>query len=270
MEWSDRGQDNLTQAKRLHTAAIDFYRRQDILKATQNITEALRLRRAVLPESHPQIVATEEFLINLFHQQGLFDQELAHLRRLYHLKKLRFGRLHVETEQTMLQLADLLAQLGDKAESDDLFSEVWRMRAMPSTQRQSRDFDDVLNNLSSTNVRRVDHKKLVDHYFGAGAEPKFRQSPFADDENWLKHLTERLTVQKQTEAMFLAKQRDEEDMKKMKNESAALDQPDQQGPQELTTGGPTANAGSSDASEAHAADSHTPASSPAEEQQQRI
>ncbi len=209
MEWSDRGQDNLTHAKRLHSTAIDNYRRNDLLKATHNLTEALRLRRAALPQSHPQIIATEEFLINLYHQQGLHMLELQHLRQLLTLKKARFGRFHVETEQTTTALSDLLASLGEKAESDDLAGEVWRMRAMPSTQRQALDFEEVLTNLASSNVRRADSKKLVDHFFGAGAEPKMRSSPFADDENWLKNLTERLQVQKQTELMFKQTELDE-------------------------------------------------------------
>ena len=208
MEWSDRGQDNLTHAKRLHTTAIDFYRRNDLQKATLNLTEALRLRVVALPQSHPQIVATEEFLINLYHQQGLHILELQHLRHLLQLKKLRFGHFHVETELTTTQLSDLLASMGEKVESDELAGEVWRMRAMPTAQRQALDFEEVLTNLATTNVRRADSKKLIDHFFGAAAEPKMRASPFADDATWFKNLTERLQMQKENEAMFKQNERD--------------------------------------------------------------
>jgi hypothetical protein len=206
MEWSDKGQDNLLQAKRLHTTAIDHYRHHDLPRATHNMTEALRLRRAVLPESHPQVVASEEFLINLYHQQGLHAPQATHLRRLLAMKKKRFGRFHVETEQTMTQLADLLQTLGEKEEAEQLAAEVWRMRAMPSTQRQASDFDDALGNLGNTNVRRTDPKRLIDHFFGGGGEPKIRSSPFADDATWFKNLKERLALQKQTEQMFHSSQ----------------------------------------------------------------
>ena len=202
MEWSDRGQENLAQAKRLHTGAIDYYRKHDLIRATKNIEEALRLRKVALPESHPQIIATQEFLINLYGQQGKTDYQLAHLRHLVELKKLRFGRYHAETEQTMVQLADALSAQGKKTESDEISHEVWKMRAMPSTMRQNLDFEDVLNNLGNSNVRRVDHKKLVDHFFGLGAEPKVRHSPFADDDSWMRHLKERLELQRRTSAMF--------------------------------------------------------------------
>jgi hypothetical protein len=190
MEWTTKGQELLQAARRFHHSSIDFFRRQEPAKAIHFLREALRCRRQVLPDSHPQVIATLEFLLHILSQSRTAEEQIPYLELLLDGKKQRFGRCHLETEQTMSQLASLFERLGRKTDAEAINTEIWNIRCMSSSQRQATDFDDAFSKLLPPQRAAQQAKKTLAPVEDPADQfkPVLRTSAFVESNEWLDRI----------------------------------------------------------------------------------
>lgn len=189
MEWTIKGQELLQGARRFHHSAIDLFRRQEPTRAIHFLKEALRCRRQVLSDSHPQVIATLEFLLHIISQSRTAEEQIPYLLMLLEGKKQRFGRCHLETEQTMSDLASVYEKLGRKTDAEALNTDIWNIRCMSSLQRQSVDFDDAFSKLLPQRGAQQAKKTLAPVEDPADLfRPTARTSTFVDNNEWLDRI----------------------------------------------------------------------------------
>ncbi|CUF36694.1 Hypothetical protein, putative [Bodo saltans] len=190
MEWTTKGQELLQAARRFHHSSIDFFRRQEPARAIKFLNEALRCRRQVLPDSHPQVIATLEFLLHIMSQSRTIEEQIPYLEMLLEGKKQRFGRCHLETEQTMSQLASVFERLGRKTDAEALNTDIWSIRCMSSSQRQAVDFDDAFSKLIPQQQRTTQQAKTLVPIEDPADQfrPVTRTSAFVESNEWLERI----------------------------------------------------------------------------------
>lgn len=189
MEWSSKGQESLAKAKILHHSALDLFRRSEFDKCIQFLEESLRLRQNALPDAHPQIIATLEFLIHVLSLRRGIEDRLPYLERMLEAKKARFGKFHVETEQAMAQVAEGYERLGLKREAEEINRRIWGIRCMTPAQRQAADFDETFALIPPAPQRtKVPTLAATPQSLQDMFKPNFRSSKFVDSNEWMERL----------------------------------------------------------------------------------
>lgn len=160
-EWTTRGQTLLSSAKKIHTDAIAAYAAKEFQRALLLLHEALKFRRSCLPESHPLIIATIDFMAHVAETAGEKDRALNLVRDLLRLTKQRFGPYHTETEHVLLRLARLLTEKGETKDVPSIEQEVWFMRTLSLSERSSANFEAALSNLDNGSPRLKARKYVM-------------------------------------------------------------------------------------------------------------
>lgn len=186
MEWSAKGQEYLQNARRLHHMALDYFRRREHGKAIDNLLDALKLRQYALPPSHPQVIATLEFLLHVMSHVRPVTEQLPFMQQQLEAKRQRFGNCHLETEQAMSLLASAYEQLGRKTEAEALNTEIWRIRAMSNAQRQAVDFDESFSSLQLRQRKKAPSLNMINEE--DMFKPIVRTSKFVENDEWMNRL----------------------------------------------------------------------------------
>ena len=138
------GQGRLATARQLHNDALTFMARKRFDKALANLTEALRLRRAVLLPSDEMIIATMELLAHVHQLVGNRKEALDLQREIVTQKQARLGAHHPDVAESTAKLADLQAALGyvqDAARSNE---QVWHNRTVTRAEAFLADFEQLM------------------------------------------------------------------------------------------------------------------------------
>ena len=122
------GEQPATQATLLDTIGRVYQNLALFDDAEHSFERALRLRRELRGEMHPEVAESLERLAFLRHLQYELDEAETLSRRTLEMRRSLYGERHREVAVSLHNLAEVLATQGRTAEAEPLFAEALTMR----------------------------------------------------------------------------------------------------------------------------------------------
>ncbi|NET67072.1 MAG: tetratricopeptide repeat protein [Moorea sp. SIO1G6] len=124
----ESGQEQLAKAKQLNQQVIELYKQGKYSEAIPLAQDALRIRKQLLGEEHPDIATSLNDLGLLYDAMGRYEQAEPLLNQALEMRRRLLGKEHPSVALSLNNLAELYYSMARYSEAEPLYTQALEMR----------------------------------------------------------------------------------------------------------------------------------------------